>query len=161
METDAQKFKKTRLIGYVRVENRDDTYSSPQNANIREFADDKNFELVKMEFETSKGSQVMRVGLWKALRWMVCTKCPPKAMPMSDIYQYWYKEAMRPCNCPEPVPADGLLVDSITAICTTPAQGAKFTLDMCACRSHLYVANEGRCLSCCNDQAIKMLGRPG
>jgi hypothetical protein len=149
--------KNFRLIGYVRVQNRDDMFITDQNSSIEGFANKEGLDLVQIEHEASNGNQIMRVGLWKVLRLMTCTSCPPKTMPMADQYDYWFREATRPCTCKCPNPASGILVDNITVLCTTPAQGAKFALDMCAARKHLFVAEGQRCMSCCNPQAVKLV----
>lgn len=145
-----------QLIGYVRVTNRDELHSSDQDSHIHQFAQKEGYEVKHVEQEVSNGNQLMRIGVWKALRWLACTKCPPRPMPMADMYDYWFKEAMKPCLCDSPKPADGLIAENIEVLCTTPAQGAKFVLDMCVMRKHLFVSSDRKCLSCCNPQAIKI-----
>ena len=151
--------KSAKLIGYVRLENRDDIYISDQNSDIETFASKQNLELYSIEHEISTGTQLMRVGVFKALRMVACTECEPKQMPLTDMYDYWFTEALKPCFCKVPRPADGLIVDEISILSTTPSQGARFTLDMCVAKKHVYVVKEKRCLSCCNPQAIEFLKR--
>jgi hypothetical protein len=153
--------KNNRLVGYVRVTDREDVFTSEQNSEIHGFAHREGLKVLHMEHEVSNGVQLMRVGLWKLLRKMVCLNCPPKQMPMSDMYDYWFKEAIRPCSCQSPSPSDGILAAGMEIICTTPAQGARFTLDMCANNKHVFAALEHRCLSCCNPQAVRFVANQG
>lgn len=148
---------RTKVIGYVRVENRDEIYVTGQNIDIESFANSRALKLVKIQLDVSSANQIMRVGLWKVLRMVACSNCPPKQMPMSGDYEMWLREALRPCTCNNPAPAEGIVVDNIGIICESPPQGAKFTLDMCANKKHLFSAQEKRCLSCCNPQAVEFL----
>ncbi len=62
--------KDTKLIGYVRVENRDDIFITEQDVRIETFAGKEAMDVVLIEHETSNGNQIVRVGLWKTLRAM-------------------------------------------------------------------------------------------
>lgn len=148
---------KARLLGYVRVENKDDIYVSPQDAGLHDCSNKLNLDLVRITHDVSNGVQIMRLGLWKALRMMACLDCEAKSMPMSLDYDLWFREAMRPCSCSRPDSVNGLIVSDIPIICTTPSLGSKFILDFCWHKKHLYSAREKRCLSCCNPQAIEVL----
>lgn len=151
--------KKAKVIGYVRIENRDEIYISDQNTHIENFAAKSNLELVQIEHEVSNGQQLVRTGVWRALRMMACNNCEPKQMPMVLDYDFWFKEVMKPCTCKNPAPLDGILVDDIKTLSANPPQGAKFTLDMCTQKKHLYTSSDRKCLSCCNPQAIEFLKR--
>ncbi len=151
--------KKTRLIGYVRIENRDEIYISDQNSHIENFAAKNNLEILQIEHEVSNGQQLVRTGVWKALRMMACLNCEPKQMPMVLDYDYWFQEVMKPCSCENQDSADGIIVDDIKTLCANPPQGAKFLLDMCTQKKHLYASSDKKCLSCCNPQAIEFLKR--
>ncbi len=151
--------KNKKVIGYVRVENRDEIFITDQIGDIDNFASREKLDLIKTEHETSNGNQIMRLGLWKTLRTMTCLECDPKTMPMSDDYDHWFREALRPCTCRAPRPASGIIVDDIKILTTQPSSGAKFTLDMCVAKKHLYVVREKRCLSCCNPQAVEFVKR--
>ncbi len=153
MNTDG-KVTNNKVIGYVRVENRDEIFITDQDTHIENFAKRQNLDLLQTEHETSNGSQLMRLGMWRILRLLACSECEPKSMLMTDDYQHWFREAMRPCTCKSPKPASGIVVDDIKYICIQPSPGARFTLDMCVAGKHVYVVQDKRCLSCCNPQAI-------
>lgn len=149
--------KETKVIGYVRVENRDDLYITDQDARLEYFSGKEGMDLVQIEHEVSNGQQLIRTGVWKALRLVACSTCEPKPMPMIMEYDYWFKEVIKPCTCASPAPANGLLIDDIKVLAANPPQGAKFILDLCMNKKHLYSVKEKRCLSCCNPQAIAFL----
>ena len=151
--------KDTRVIGYVRVENRDDLYITDQNSRLEGWANREAIDVVQIEHEVSNGQQLMRTGVWKVLRMVACSNCEPKPMPMIMDYDFWFKEVMKPCSCKAPLPSHGLLIDDIKILAANPPQGAKFILDMCMHKKHLYSVREKRCLSCCNPQAIAFLKR--
>lgn len=148
-----------RLIGYVRVENRDNLFTTEQNSRIEAFSQREAFDVVQIEHEVSNGATIVRTGLWKTLRLMTCIHCEPKQMPMSAEYDYWFREAIRPCNCKNPEPVSGILVDNIKILCANPPLGAKLILDMCVAKKHIYSVNDKSCLSCCNPQAVAFVKR--
>lgn len=148
---------KPKLLGYVRVENKDEIYLSSQDSTLQSCSSKLDLELARICHDVGSGTQIMRIGLWKALRMMACLDCEPKSMPMSMDYDLWLREAMRKCSCSYPEPVHGLIVSDISIICTTPNLGSKFVLDFCMNKKHLYTAREKRCLSCCNPQAIEVL----
>lgn len=159
MPTSHEFVKDIRAIGYVRVDNRDEIYISDQNTVIEGFAVREGIDLVQVEHEVSSGQQLMRMGVWKALRLVACIECEPKQMPMVMDYDFWFKEVTKPCLCKRPQPLHGIIVDDIKTLAANPAQGAKLILDMCMAKKHLYSARERRCLSCCNPQAVEFLKR--
>lgn len=150
---------KARLIGYVRVEDKEELFVSDQNSDLESFTQQKGFKVVKTEREVANGNQIIRVGLWKALRMVACSSCPPKNMPMTMDFDLWFAEAVRACTCKTPAPLDGLIVESVSILCKNPPQGAKFTLSMCAVKLHLYTTETKSCLSCCNSQAVEFVRR--
>lgn len=144
----------TRVIGYVRMQTRDQLFISSQDAKLESYASRENIEIVQMEHEANMGNSITRTGLWRAMRLMACPDCEPKPMPMADDYAYWMREAMRPCNCGHARPAHGLIIEDILIICSNPSAGTKFLLDMCVAKKHLYVVREKRCMSCCNPATV-------
>lgn len=155
---DDSLIKGARVIGYVRVDNRDQLYLTSQDSVLEKYANKELLDMVQIEHDVSNGSQIMRLGLWKTLRMMLCINCEPRQMPMNLDYESWIKEVMRPCtSCKAADQLKGIVVVDVSKVCTQPAQGAKFTLDMCAARKHLYSVQEGRCISCCNPQAVEFL----
>ena len=150
---------KARLIGYIRVENRDDLFVSDQNSNLESLAQHKGLKVLKTESEVANGNQIIRMGLWKALRLVACYNCTPKQMPMTMDFDLWFAEAVRSCTCKNPAPLDGIVVEDVSILCKSPPQGAKFTLSMCAVNLHLYSVEAKACLSCCNPQAVEFVRR--
>ncbi len=148
-----------KVVGYVRVESKDDLFLTDQDARIERFVTNEDLDLTHIEHEVNAGKVLMRLGVWKLLHDLNCLDCPERQMPMSADYKYWLQEAFKPCSCQTPRPANGILVSDISILCTDPPQGAQFTLDMCMLKKHVYSITGKRCLSCCNPQAIEFMKR--
>ncbi|MBX9686753.1 MAG: hypothetical protein K2X27_08625 [Candidatus Obscuribacterales bacterium] len=147
----------SRLIGYFRVSKRDDLYTCEDPQKLESFCTKKGASIVSTESEVSAGNQIVRVGLWKALRKMLCSQCEPRQMPMLNQYEDWMRELNKSCSCKSAKPCDGIVVTDMRAVTTDMAQGARFTLDLCAAGKHLVSLAEEKCLSCCNPQAVAFL----
>jgi hypothetical protein len=144
-----------KLISYVRVEDKDGLFLTDQDSDIERYAAKTGLNIVNTEREVSNGRQIIRIGLWKALRQMMCVNCQPRQMPMISEYPYWFEQACMPCTCKNPSPADGLIAGGMGVFCLDPPKGAEFTLSMCLVNKHLYSVENKACMSCCNAKAVE------
>lgn len=151
---------RNRVVSYIRAESpEEEILLFDQEEQIEHFAKRKNLNLVSAEAETGSGEKLMRPGLWKALRKVVCQSCPPKLAIVTADLEHWLREALRPCICSKSEAADGLVVANILKVCIDPRQGSQFTLMMAAQNLHLFSAGDKVCLSCCNPSAQAFLRR--
>jgi len=155
--TNESMIRDTRVIGYVRMPTRDQLFISSQDARLESFSSREGIDIVQVEHEASNGNVITRTGLWKTLRLMVCHSCEPRPMPMTDDYSYWIREVFKKCTCGHFESAHGIIVDDISIICTNPAAGTRFLLDMCVAKKHLFCVRERRCMSCCNPATVEFV----
>lgn len=114
-------------------------------------------QLNAVEWDCGSGMNPIRMGLWRALRRLVCDKCPPKRMSMSFLHlDDFMAQALAPCNCGQAKGLDGLIVTTIKHLCTDPAKGSQIILRLAEAGKHL-IADDGICLSCCHPATKTML----
>ena len=91
----------------------------------------------------------IRLGLWRALRRVMCEHCPPKRMPMTLMnVDEFMAYALAPCPCGAKG-VDGLIVTSMKHLCSDPVKGSQIVLKMAEAGKH-FIADDGICLSCCH-----------
>ncbi len=140
-----------KLLGYVLKSNYNDS-GMLASEEIAKKCRLGGTTLVSTEFDSGAPGNPMRMGLWRALRRLICNRCPPKQMPFSclDIDDF-VKQALIPCSCVSPDPVSGIVVANIGHISSIPDKGARFCMLMAAAGKHV-IANEGHCMSCCHPQ---------
>jgi hypothetical protein len=117
------------------------------------------FELQGTEFDVGYSSNPYRVGLWRALRRLVCNKCEPRRLPFSLVnFNDFVQQALKPCLCGNKVGADGLVIAKLDHITNDAKKGGMLVLELAIRNKHV-VAEDGICLSCCHPATKKLLGR--
>lgn len=109
--------------------------------------------MIFTEQEVANPRDICRSGLWRVTRALLCYECDPGVMPISYDVEAWVARAILHCNCTMPVGVSGIVVASIKNICTEPVSGSKYALALAMARKHLFVADAGKCISCCNPAA--------
>jgi hypothetical protein len=109
------------------------------------------------EWDVASPHNPMRLGLWRAVRRLMCKHCQPIRMSYSMVnFDDFMNQALNPCHCGSEKGFDGLVVANINSICNIPARGARFILYLAEAGKHLYT-DAGQCLTCCNPAVQRML----
>jgi hypothetical protein len=115
------------------------------------------FTLETTEWEGGNASNPIRMGLWKALRRLVCNHCPPKRMPFSVVhFNDFLTQALSPCHCPAPAGLDGLIVSNLNQITSDPTKVAELCIRLARLGKHL-ITEDTTCLSCCHPAIRRMV----
>jgi hypothetical protein len=146
-----------RLIGYVLAATKAGLDDSRQVLPIRDFCRKNKHFLVYLEPEAGNSATLMRPGLWQAVRSLICYKCASDTMPPNLDAVDWLTRVFEICPCGEPEGLDGLVVAMPDAICTNQTNGARLAFALAQIGKHLYIATEGRCVSCCNPAARELI----
>lgn len=147
------------LCGYVLEQRALDLKESKQPRKISDFCNLHGFNLVFTEKEVGLPRMLSRPGLWRVTRALICYSCDPGDMPLSFDIEAWVQRALMPCRCVQPTGVDGIVLSSIRSLCTDSVGGSRYALAMAVIRKHLFVAEEGKCMSCCNPAAEPFMSR--
>lgn len=110
-----------------------------------------------VEWDCGASLNPMRMGFWKALRRLVCDKCPPKRMSMSFMnLEDFMTQALAPCSCGRSEGLDGILFTTLKHLTTDPTKASQVILKLAEQGKHV-MAEDGVCLSCCHPATKKML----
>lgn len=145
------------VVGYVCEAHSTDLKYSKKAQIINQFCKKQDYTLIFTEQEAGAPKNMCRPGLWRVTRALVCYQCEPEFMPVSFDVEAWVQRALTPCRCVEPAGVSGIVISSITTICTDPIAGSKYALALAMARKHLYIADEGCCMSCCNPAAFPFM----
>lgn len=107
-------------------------------------------QLQAVEWDNGSALNPLRLGLWRALRRLVCQKCPPKSMSMSifDAHDFM-NQALAPCSCGNSKGLDGLIVTSLKHITSDQVKASQIIIRLAEAGKHV-IAEDGICLSCCH-----------
>jgi hypothetical protein len=147
------------VVGYVLEKRATDLKYTRQTQKINEYCKKEGFVLIFTEQEVGEPKNICRSGLWRVTRALVCYECDPGVMPISYDVEAWVQRAMQPCRCKEPVGVHGFVAADIKSLCSDPVSGSKFALALAIQRKHLFLADEKRCISCCNPAAKPFMER--
>jgi hypothetical protein len=146
------------LVGYILTTKNYD----PGKAAIRHLegkAKTAGFGFIGSEWDVGYSANPYRVGLWRALRKLVCSACEPRRLPFSLVsFEDYLGQALKPCLCGCGVGADGIVVSTLNHICNDRKIGALVVLELAKHGKHV-IADDGICLSCCHPATKKLLGR--
>lgn len=114
-------------------------------------------QLNAVEWDNGPGANPMRQGLWRALRRLICDKCPPKRMGMSFMHiDDFMSQALAPCYCGSSKGLDGIIVTSLKHLCSDQVKGSQIVIRLAEAGKHVF-AEDGICLSCCHPATKAML----
>ena len=147
-----------KLVGYWLSANGSSIESMSEiKLRLDDFTAHQSCILNSVEWDSGPGINPMRMGLWKALRRLVCDKCPPKRMSMSfmglDDFLY---QALLPCGCGRFDGLDGLILTTIKHLTTDPSKLNQIVLRLAEKNKHV-IAEDGICLSCCHPATKALL----
>jgi hypothetical protein len=146
-----------RLIGYVLTATAQGLDNSGQVQPIREFCRKRGHLLVYLEPEAGSSSTLMRPGLWRTIRSLICYKCAAKDMPLNTDTAEWLKRVFEPCRCDDAEGLEGMIVATMGAVSTNQMNGARLTLSLAQIGKHLYLAPQEQCVACCNPAARNLI----
>lgn len=127
---------------------------------LEDKASNGGFRLETTEWDVGHATNPYRLGLWRALRRLVCLKCEPKRMSFSMLnFDDFLHQAMSPCHCGSPDSADGLIVSRLDHVSSNRVLGSALVLRLAQSGKHV-IAEDGICLSCCHPAVKGMLNRP-
>lgn len=141
------------LVGYVLEQRESDLRYTKLPQKIGDFCKQRGYSLIFTEQEVGASKNMCRSGLWRVTRALVCYQCDPDVMPVSYDVEAWVQRAMKFCKCSKPTGVAGIVIKSINTLCTEPTSGSKYVLALAVARKHLFVVDEGKCISCCNPAA--------
>jgi hypothetical protein len=148
-----------RLVGYIlTTKNYDPGKEAVEKLDDR--AVGAGFNLVGSEWDVGYTSNPYRVGLWRALRRLVCNRCEPRRLPFSLInFDDFVQQALKPCICGKTTSGlDGMVVQRMDHITSDTKKGAMLVLELATRGKHV-IAEDGICLSCCHPATRRVLGR--
>ncbi|HEY9791242.1 MAG TPA: hypothetical protein V6D22_12645 [Candidatus Obscuribacterales bacterium] len=146
------------LVGYILTTK---SYDPGKEAiwRLEDKASTTGFELMVSEWDVGQSANPYRVGLWRALRRLICSECEPRRLPYSLVsFQDYLSQALKPCLCGCGVGAEGLVVSKLDHICNDHKKGALLVLELAKHGKHVF-AEDGICLSCCHPATRKLIGR--
>lgn len=147
------------VVGYVLEQRSTDLRYSKQPQKINSFCKENGYNLIFTEQEVGAPRNICRTGLWRVTRALVCYICDAGDMPISYDVEAWVQRAMQPCRCKEGTGVNGIVATNINAICTEPVIGSKFVLSLAIARKHMFVSEQGKCISCCNPAAQAFMNK--
>lgn len=113
--------------------------------------------LVSIECESGVPQNPMRVGLWNALRKLVCYKCEPRRMSFGIMnLEDFIVQAMSHCTCRNPEALDGIVIANSRHITSDVMKLSQITLLLAERGKHL-INEDGLCISCCSPNTKAML----
>lgn len=146
----------TKLVGYILTPRSFDSPADGEN-RLRNQALRVGLRLSVVECELGMASNPFRMGLWKALRRLVCNRCEPKRMPLSMInFDDFLHQALTPCNCGYSESDGGIVVERLDHVSNDRKRLDSFILALTKRKKHV-VAEDGICLSCCHPITKKVL----
>lgn len=148
-----------KLVGYWLNAAATNMQSSTNEIKIRldDHCSHQGCQLNAVEWDNGAGGNPIRMGLWRALRRLICDKCPPRRMPMNFMHiDDFMSQALAPCHCGQAKGLDGLIVTSTKHLCSDPVKGSQIILRMAEAGKH-FIGEDGICLSCCHPATKAML----
>lgn len=146
----------TKLVGYMLTPRSFDAPSDGEN-RLRNRALRAGLRVSVVQCELGSASNPFRMGLWKALRRLVCNRCEPKRMPLSMInFDDFLHQATMPCSCRGGESDGGIVLERIDHFSNDKTKVDAFILAMAKRGKHV-VAEDGICLSCCHPITMKLL----
>ena len=107
-------------------------------------------QLNAVEWDCANSANPIRLGLWRAIRRLVCNKCQPRPMSMSFMHlDDFMTQALAPCSCLSRSGLDGLIVASLRHLCTDQNKANQMILRLAEAGKHV-LAEDGVCRSCCH-----------
>lgn len=114
-------------------------------------------QLQAVEWDSGAATNPIRMGLWRALRRLVCESCPPKRMPMTFLHvNDFMEQALAPCYCGQTKGLDGIIVTSLKHFCSDQVKGSQMIIKLAEAGKHV-LAEDGICLSCCHPATKAMV----
>ncbi len=149
-----------KLVGYwLNANTSFDGTTNEIKLRLDDLANHQGCQLSAVEWDCGTGNNPIRMGLWKALRRLVCDKCPPKRMAMSFLnIDDFMTQALAPCHCGQSKGLDGLIATSFKHICSDQVKGCQMILHLAEAGKHV-IAEDGICLSCCHPATKSMLAK--
>jgi len=149
---------KQKVLGYVLAARHYDPGPGKQD-KLQEKAGQVRCLLQGTEWDVGSPNNPIRVGLWRALRRLICDSCEPKRMSYSIMnFEDFIDQALGPCHCKEPKGLDGIVVESISNLSNDPQKGTKLVVALARIGKHV-VAEDNICLSCCHPAAMALTSR--
>jgi hypothetical protein len=149
-----------RLVGYILTPRSFDT-PTEAGTRLQGRAARIGFRISCTEVDIGSSTSQFREGLWRALRRLVCSSCPPRKMPFSTLnFDDFLSQALRPCYCRASSGEAGIVVERIEHITADRALANELILRLAKAGKHV-VADDGICLSCCHPATKKLLGISG
>ncbi|MBX9686187.1 MAG: hypothetical protein K2X27_05765 [Candidatus Obscuribacterales bacterium] len=148
-----------KLVGYWLNASQSDVGSSTNEIKLRldDHCSHQGCELTAVEWDCGTGGNPIRMGLWRALRRLVCDKCPPKRMAMTFMHiDDFMSQALAPCNCGQAKGLDGIIVTTLKHFCNDQVKGSQMIIRLAEAGKHV-IAEDGICLSCCHPATKAML----
>ncbi len=158
--TDKRGDKQCRLVGYWLNSGSTEASVGPGEAKSR--LEDLcgrrgGHHLELTECESGVSQNPMRIGLWNALRKLVCHKCQPKRMSFGIMnLEDFITQAMGRCSCRNPEGLDGIVVANVRHISSDAMKNSQLILLLAERGKHL-ITEDGMCVSCCCPNTKAML----
>jgi hypothetical protein len=107
-------------------------------------------QLNAVEWDRGSSINPVRMGLWRALRRLVCDKCQPKRMAMSFLHlDDFMNQALAPCSCGSRKGLEGIIVTTLKHLSSDQAKLGQIVIRLAEAGKHV-IADDGICLSCCH-----------
>jgi hypothetical protein len=128
-------------------------YTSEIRCRLEDHASIYRYGLEAIESDACRANSPVRLGLWRALRRLICNRCEPRTMPLSflDVADF-LNHALSPCSCGMKSGLDGIIVISLSHLCADKQKLADLVVCLAEAGKHL-IAEDGVCLSCCHPSA--------
>jgi hypothetical protein len=146
------------LIGYILTTKSHDP-GNEASSRLERKAEGAGCSMRFSEWDIGYTSNPYRVGLWRALRRLVCASCEPRRLPFSLVnFNDFVTQALKPCICGNTSGLDGIVVQKLDHITSDAQKGTMLVLEL-AIRGKHVIAEDGICLSCCHPATKQILGR--
>lgn len=148
-----------KLVGYWLSAYGANVEGSTSEIKLRldDFTSHQGCILNAVEWDCGAAQNPTRMGMWKALRRLVCDKCPPRRMPMSfmNIDDFMF-QAMAPCSCGHNEGLDGIILTNLKHMSSDPNKNSQIILRLAERGKHV-IAEDGICLSCCHPATKRLV----
>lgn len=148
-----------RLVGYwLNASGGIQSTTNEIKLRLDDVASHQNCQLGAVEWDCGASVNPIRMGLWKALRRLICEKCPPKRMAMTFFgLDDFLDQALAPCTtCSDAKGMEGLILGTLKHLCSDELKLSLICLRLAESGKHI-IADDGICLSCCHPATKRLL----
>ena len=156
--TDDTLVRPKKMVGYV-LTTRNYDPGKQITDRLSERCQKAGFALSTTEWDVGNSLNPYRVGLWRALRRLMCNRCEPRRLAFSLVnFDDFIAQALKPCICGNKEGNAGLVINTMNHLTCDQTKGAHLVLALARAGKHLY-AQDNICLSCCHPATKEMLSK--